>query len=183
MKLDIIDDTELNISCDVTINEKKYYYKPSNKTISYESISREPINIRFFKEDIWNTEQKFSSFLLIIYVFDWTFGNLSESDNLPFWIDHQLSLKTEDINACSQIFLSNIIKVNNDSLTRWSKYSIFQCIMISTILILIGIILSFVFKGWIKFAFIVCVGITSACAFKLMNSKRKNLVKVLKKFI
>ena len=183
MKLDIIDDTDLNISCEITIDGKKYYHRPGNETISYESTSLKPIELKVLKEDIWVSEQRLNSVLLIIYVFDWTFGNLSESDNLPFWIDHRVLLKTENINIPSKILLSNMVKVNDESLASWSKYSALQCILIIIILLAIGGVLSFMFEGWIKIGFMVCIAFISSFVFKLIYARRKKLLHVLKMYI
>ena len=184
MKLEIVNDAEICISCDVAVNERHYIYENNSQSTSYEiNLKKNIVDIQLLKEDIWETKKTLNSFFLILYVLDLVFGNLSESNNLPFSINHRLKLTTTDLGSDRQIFLSNIVKVNHKSLKRWTRYSIFQCSLVSIFIFIIGLILSFIFNGWVKIAFLTGIAVLSIWIYKLVDKKRKKLLKVLQTFL
>ena len=184
MNLEIVNDTELHIECNITINGKNHAYTSDSKSTSYEINPQKDItNIQFIKENVWGTKGTLNSLFLILYIFDLVFGNLCESNNLPFSINHQLNLTTKDCDSSYRVLLSNIVKVDPNSLKRWKKYSMFQCCMVSTLIFLIGLILSFIFTGWGQIAFLTCFAFLSICMYKLVNKQRKTLLKVLIMFL
>ena len=183
MKLEIVDDTELNISCDITVGNKKYHKRSCDRAISYELEQKEAmINVKVYKEDIWQPKRFLNSFFLKLYMLDCTFGNLSESENLPFSIDYQLTVTDVDTTT-ERILLSDIVEVDNDSLAQWKISSFFQCMLISLLIIVVGGILGFIFKGWLKLLFLICVVILSGTVFTAIGKKRRKLLEVLKTFI
>lgn len=179
MKLEVVNDTELDISCDIAVNNTHYVYESNNPSVSYEiNPSKGMVNIQLFKEDIWKPKNILNMFVLLLYALDFVFGNLSESSNLPFSINHNLFLTT-DLDTNPKIFLSNIVKVDPDSLKLWTKYSIFQCSMVTILVFIIGVILSFIFNGWIKIVFLTGTAVLSVGMYMLLNKKRKAILKVL----
>lgn len=184
MKLEIVNDTDLDISCDVIIDDKKYFLQQDDKVVSYQIPPQKVIvNLHLFKEDIWKLKTRLNTFFLKLYIMDLTFGNLSESNNLPFSIDYMLTIANIAEISCKKIFLSDIICIDKDSLTLWRKNSYFQCVMIALTIIFIGIILSFIFSGWHKLFFGVIILILSITVFIIVNKRRERLLQVLKTFL
>ena len=184
MKLEIVNDTKLFISCNIIANGKHYIYESRNQSLPYEINPEEGIvNIQLYKEDIWKNKSTLSLFLFAIYAMDLEFGNLLEPNNLPFSINHQLTLKNANLDTEQRIFLSNIIKVDYESLKRWAKYSSFQCSMISAMIFIIGLILSFIFDGWIKMSFLICIAILSIFLYKLSTKNKIKTLTTLKTFL
>ena len=74
MKLEITDDTPFGISCYITDEGKRCFYKSGKRTVLYDFDSAKTMGIRIFKEDIWASGQGLSTFMLIVYIFDWISG-------------------------------------------------------------------------------------------------------------
>ena len=183
MKLEIINDTSLNISCYVTSDDKRYYYESGEKNALYDFDSLKTAGIRIFKEDIWVFRQRVSTFMFIIHIFDWISGCFSESENLPVSIDHYLSPESWSADPHVRVFLSDVVRVDGESLTRWSKYSFIQCAAVAAAIIVIGCLLSLIFRGWLRIAFAVAAAAVSAAVFKLIDSRRKKLFRILKEYV
>ena len=176
MKLEITDDTPFGISCYITGEGKRcLYYKSGKRTVLYDFDSAKTMGIRIFKEDIWASGQGLSTFMLIVYIFDWISGCFSESENLPVSIDHYLSPESWSADPHVRVFLSDVVRVDGESLTRWSKYSFIQCAAVAAAIIVIGCLLSL--------AFAVAAAAVSAAVFKLIDSRRKKLFRILKEYV
>ena len=183
MKLGIINDTSLNISCYVTSDDKRYFYESGEKNALYDFDSLKTAVIRIFKEDIWDFRQRVSTFMFIIHIFDWISGCLAESGNLPFSIDYWLPSEAWNTDPHVNVLLSEIVRVDGESLARWSKYSAIQCVAMTMVMIIIGCLLSLIFNGWGRIAFAVCVTFISVAVFIKINSRRKKLFQLLKVYI
>lgn len=183
MKLEIINDIGLDISFEIIIGTRKYLYRSSNKSVFYELNYKESFTIRMLKENIWEKKGKFNSFFLKLYSLDLTFGNLSDSENLPYSIDKQITIENP-VSALNQtIFLSDIVKVEKESLYQWKKNSFLQSIWVSLLIVIIGIILSFIFESWIKIIFLIIITNLAVVICLLINNKRKKLFNILKTFM
>lgn len=183
MKLEITDDTPFGISCYITDEGKRCLYKSGKRTVLYDFDSAKTMSIRIFKEDIWASGQGLSTFMLIVYIFDWISGCFSESENLPVSIDYYLSPESWSADPHVRVFLSDVVRVDGESLTRWSKYSFIQCAAVAAGIIVIGCLLSLIFRGWLRIAFAVAAAAVSAAVFKLIDSRRKKLFRILKEYV
>lgn len=47
----------------------------------------------------------------------------------------------------------------------------------------IGCLLSLIFRGWLRIAFAVAAAAVSAAVFKLIDSRRKKLFRILKEYV
>lgn len=183
MKLEIADDTSLDISCYITGDGKRYCHNPGKQSVLYDFDSSKTPEIRIFKEDIWASERGMSKFMPIVYIFDWISGVFSESRNLPFSIDHRLSPEMRSADPRVKVSLSDIVRVDRESLTRWSKYSLIQCAAVAAAIVIIGCLLSLIFSGWIRIVFAVCAAVVAAVVFGLIDSRRKKLFRALKTYV
>ena len=183
MKLEIADDTSLGISCYITGNGKRYCHTSGKQSVLYDFDSSKTPEIRIFKEDIWASERGMSKFMPIVYIFDWISGGFSESRNLPFSIDHRLSSEMRSADPRVKVSLSDIVRVDRESLTRWSKYSLIQCAAVAAAIVIIGCLLSLIFSGWIRIVFAVCAAVVAAVVFGLIDSRRKKLFQLLKAYV
>lgn len=181
MQIEIINDTNLDIIYDVEVNSKTfkqiYELKQSFKIDSKDEV----INIHIFKDNIWSNESKFNSLFMILYTLDLMFGNLSESDNLPFNIEYNQTFSNVVLDK--KICLSNIINVNEKYLNRWKRVAVFQTYLILFLIIIVGVILSFIFNLWIKTVFLISVIILDTLLLFIINKKINKLFIELKSFV
>ena len=182
MKLEIINDIELDISFEITIGNQKYLYKNSNKSEFYELSSQDEVTVRMFKENIWKQTGKLNYFFLKLYSLDLIFGNLAESENMPFSIDSQITVSNSEPVLNQKILLSDIVQVDNNCLFRWRKNSRLQNVTVSLMIVIIGVILSFIFESWIKLFFLIGISILTGGVWILLNNKMKKLFNILKSF-
>ena len=70
MKLEIADDTSLDISCYIIGDGKRYCHTSGKQSVLYDFDSSKTPEIRMFKEDIWASGRGMSKFMPIAYIFD-----------------------------------------------------------------------------------------------------------------
>ncbi len=177
--LKIINDTGLNIACNIKAGEQIFYYSHGDGTVSYDVDSDSKNDIEIIKEDIWVSNEPYSILFFIPYMFDLVFGNMSEPENLPLMIGYKGLLNKDN----STVYLSKIISINQNSLLRWSKYSSIQCHFVSILVLIIGILLSFIFQGWIQLLFALISIILSVGIMSIISYKKKTILNCLKKLM
>ena len=177
--LKIINDTGLNIACNIKAGAGVFNYCHGEGTVSYDIDSDSKADIEIVKEDIWASNEPHSILFFIPYMFDLVFGNMSDAENLPLTISYKGILNEDN----STVYLSKIISINQNSLRRWSKYSSIQCHFASILVLIIGILLSFIFQGWTQVLFVLTSVILAVIILVLVLPKKKALFNCMKKLM
>ncbi|MGN0174154.1 MAG: hypothetical protein ACI39F_06915 [Acutalibacteraceae bacterium] len=177
MVIKIINDTDLDVTYDILIDNKLHLHKTKHQAQSYEiyHLKQNQNNVRIFKDNIWFNNDKYSSFLNFLYIFDLEFGSLSDTNNLPYSIDYQKS----QLSCDQEVYLSKIINIDKQSLDKWCKSSKIQIIFLVFLILIIGIVLSFLFKNFFKWLFILIVAVAAYFLNHLLNIRKKELIEKL----
>lgn len=174
--LKIINDTGLNIACDIKAGERIFNHRHGDGAVSYDIDSDSKADIEIVKEDIWASNEPYSTLFFIPYTFDLVFGNMSDAENLPLTISYKGILNEDN----STVYLSKIIGINQNSLRRWSKYASIQCHFVSILVLILGVLLSFIFNGWTQLLFVLTSVILSVGIMILALHKKKALLNCMK---
>ena len=183
MNLSIIDDTDFNLSCRVFIGDVMYYRSGSNKESVYPINENDGnLRIKISKDNIWKYNKAIYSFCMLFYIFDLSFGNLFETDNLPYGINFEFEFD-KMIMSDKQIFLSEILSVDKTGLTRWNRWYIIQSTVVSVLIAFVGIIIGFAFDGFLRFLTWALIFAVSFGLFAVFSKKRVQLFEKLKLYV
>ena len=179
MVIKIINDTDLDITYDILNDNKLYLHQEKHKALSCKIYRfTKSNNIRICKTDIWQEKDKISGFLNFIFIFDLEFGNLSETNSLPYSIDYQ----ENNFNDIHEYYLSKILKIDNHSFNKWQKNCNIQINFIVILFLIIGVALSFLFKNIIiKWIFLVVLTVMICFLKHNLNIHKKEIIKKLLK--
>lgn len=179
----IINDTGLNVEYTINIDGNKTKVVSNDRKSIYPILQTDKdIFLKIRKEDIWQEKHWTNVLLLVIYSFDLVFGNLAEEENLPFFIDYTDNFKLNK-GEIKTIFLSEIIKVHNQSLIAWKVMSNIQIVEIGLTILIVGFVLSFIFSGWIRMIFCFCILLIATSIYILAKRRRKNLIQIMNQFM
>lgn len=170
--LKIVNDTYFDVGFYIKHDDAKPEFVNLKKNGMF-SIKEFSIKLEISKEDVWRQKNRLSKFLLLIYSFDLIFGNMSESENLPFSILYCIG--NEKIETKNQeIYLSKLLMTDEASIGSWNKISTMQIFFIILLCILVQAVLSFMFSLWVKVIFAgVCLFGNIILLVKLIQSKNK----------
>lgn len=173
MNLKIVNDTIFDLNYYLVIDNKERYSKSLASGAINEIVFQHGQLISIEKNDIWNFKGKAESLFLFLYSCDFTFGNLSDPDNLPLNINYNVD--KNDLYSKKDVHMSDIIFVNPTSLIKWKKFSMLQFCLLTFLMVLVGVALSFIFSGWLQCLFLVgCLGIIVTFLFLLLKKRKKD---------
>lgn len=182
--LEIVNDIGIDIEYNMSIDGeyKQGLNSKKSKIYNYDvTESKTNVEINVFKEDIWENKHWVNVFFLIIYSIDIVFGNLMESENMPFSINYSERLSINDKDY--KILLSHIILVKEDNLLLWKKISTVQIISILLMIFLIMLLLGISLLAHYKVILLLVTILVEGILFILMKMQREKCFMILKKFI
>ena len=180
IKLKVLNDTQMDSGFYIYNNEKKPIFISIKKGNAY-TISADIQKIFIKKEDVWENKGTMNFLILLLYSFDLIFGNMADSVNLPYYINEQLDI-SNFVEGKKEIYLSQIIRVNKDSINKWKLVSTVQQIFCCVLLICIGIVLSFLFNEFYKIIFIGLIVLLCIYLYRKLYVRKKELYEYLNEF-
>jgi len=176
--LTINNDLKLSLNYQVSINNKIHKGKVDKGMSKYifESNDEQP-TIKIMKENKWVLEQKLNTIFMFLFTLDLVWGNVFDSDNLPFGTDITV------VATQQKIELSNVYNTSSNSLKRWNKAANLQALLVTMILIVTSLMLSMILPMPLNIlAFIIFGSGISILLFKIIL-KINFVKKILEGFI
>jgi hypothetical protein len=184
LQLILVDNTRLNISYIVTINGKTHCSTTKDCTRVYTvSCTADRFDITIVKENIWKETHFLNNFLCILYSFDLFYGNLSISDNLPFEINSKISIPNAHKHYRACYNLSDMIIVDETSLNKWRRVSLFQYVCVFILLAFVLFIFGCLFNGWHRIVFGIVALLLNCTLFWAICKRGNKIFRLLKSYV
>lgn len=169
----------------VYINGEKLKGLINGTTILFEKqVVESDVAVLIKLDDKWNPKDKLNIFLECLMCLDLTFGNVYERlpINANYSIVHALAAEEEEL--LIHLKSSQVLKVNQKSLTMWKKAAVVQTTIVLILILFITFFLILLFtQGLVRYVLFIISILCISLLGRIIRKKFLEMEKLLKQLI
>lgn len=169
---DLLPNVKTRVSYRLLFNGEKHKGSREGNVVHY--IFEKAGTVEIYKDNLWSKTDKSNTIGNMILFLDIQNASTYDHINLPYSISYKNDLID---NTEYKIYLNDIAEVPTKlCISNWKKATLLQSIIISTLVLIMGVLLSFVFGSILQYIFVFIITALTILLF-IKFKKRSELIK------